>query len=122
MRKVRLLLVAIFGVRFIMVGMEVVVPLVTSRMLDAAAKGKGGAIEKVMEGERRTETESQRQSCDPVEEWDVVDIHSPSQANSCDSVPKYRSASRPGVLIQHTPLRGWRMLRADVSQGERLRW
>ena len=45
--KVRTLLVAIFGVRFIMVGMEVVVPLVTSRMRDAAAKIKTGSAEKV---------------------------------------------------------------------------
>lgn len=46
-QKVRTLLVAIFGVRFIMVGMEVVVPLVTSRMLDAAAKIKTGSAQKV---------------------------------------------------------------------------
>lgn len=38
---------AIFGVRFIMVGMEVVVPLVTSRMRNAAAKSKTGSAEKV---------------------------------------------------------------------------
>lgn len=38
---------AIFGVRFIMVGMEVVVPLVTSRMRNAAAKSKAGSADKV---------------------------------------------------------------------------
>lgn len=46
-KKVRTLLVAIFGVRFIMVGMEVVVPLVTSRTRNAAAKSKTGSVQKV---------------------------------------------------------------------------
>ena len=45
--KVRTLLVAIFGVRFIMVGMEVVVPLVTSRTRNAAAKSEAGSADKV---------------------------------------------------------------------------
>eukprot|EP00903_Cladosiphon_okamuranus_P010788 g10194.t1 len=55
MKEVRMLLVAIFGVRFIMVGMEVVVPLVASRMLNAAAKNKIGSAEKGKDdGERRS--------------------------------------------------------------------
>lgn len=41
--KVRTLLIAIFGVRFVMVGMEVIVPLVTSRVRDAEAKKKRGS-------------------------------------------------------------------------------
>lgn len=36
-------MIAIFSVRFIMVGMEVVVPLITSRMRDADAKRKRGS-------------------------------------------------------------------------------
>ncbi|CAM9287375.1 unnamed protein product [Ectocarpus sp. 12 AP-2014] len=51
--EVRLLLVAIFGVRFIMVGMEVIIPLVTPRMRDAAAKGKGRGIEQAGEDRHR---------------------------------------------------------------------
>lgn len=39
----RTLLISIFCVRFVMVGMEVIVPLVTSRMRDAQAKANSRA-------------------------------------------------------------------------------
>ena len=49
-KKVRTLLVSIFCVRFVMVGMEVVVPLVSSRMRGAVAKAnaKAESADKVM--------------------------------------------------------------------------
>lgn len=47
-RQVQTLLIAIFCVRFVMVGAEVAVPLVTSRMRNASAEKKRRARNKVM--------------------------------------------------------------------------